>query len=249
MVTQTEVIMEVIALTLEDVAIAQDNGADRIELACGLAEGALTPSYGFMAEARRISKISIFTMIRPRHGDFNYSPAEIAAMRQDIKAAKDTGMDGVILGVLDSQGEVNLAAMVELVAAAEPLPVTFHRAFDMAANPYRTLEQLLQYKGVKRLLTSGRAGSTQEGAPLIRELQVRAGSNICVMPGMGITPANVAAAIQATGAREVHLGVGLRTPADPLGQLDAGKVRAARRALDNIIGRSPVKGDEYCTNE
>ncbi|MCL4441903.1 MAG: copper homeostasis protein CutC [Firmicutes bacterium] len=235
MAEATRVIMEVIALTLADVDIAQDNGVDRIELACGLAEGALTPSYGFMEEARRCSRIPIFAMIRPRYGDFNYNHLEIAAMVRDIKTARDTGLDGVILGVLDARGQVNREAMETLLTAAAPLPVTFHRAFDSVQDPYIALEQILNLKGIKRLLTSGQSENALAGASLIRELQPRAGSNLSLMPGVGITPANVAAVIQATGAREVHLGVGLRTPADPMGKLDAVKVRAARRALDKTI--------------
>ncbi|MDA8228126.1 MAG: hypothetical protein M0T74_10610 [Desulfitobacterium hafniense] len=229
-----KIIMEVIALSLEDIIIAQENGADRIELAFGLAEGALTPSYGFMELARKISRIPIFPIIRPRHGDAVYSSAEIASMKRDIQVAKETGMDGVVFGVVDKNNWVAVDLMEELIMTAGSMDVTFTRVFDSTPDPLEAMEQLQKFTAIKRILTSGQADSLIAGAAMIKKFQSKAGERFSFMPGLGINPENVVEIVQATGAREFHMGVGLRMPEGPFGTLDGARVRKVRELLDNL---------------
>lgn len=230
----TKHIMEVIALTLDDIRIAQENGADRIELAVGLAEGALTPSYGFMEQARTISQIPIFPMIRPRYGDAVYSRTEIESMKRDIRVARETGMDGAVFGVLDKNQNLAVELMEELISVSGSMDITFTRVFDSTPDPIKTLEQLRQFSSIKRILTAGQADTLMEGASAIREFQSKAGDRFRLMPGLGINPENIADIVKATGAREFHMGVGLRMPEGPMGMLDGSKVSQIRKLLDNI---------------
>lgn len=231
-----KMVMEVIALSLEDIIIAQDNGADRIELAFGLAEGALTPSYGFMEQARKISRIPIFPMIRPRHGDAIYNRMEIESMKRDIQIARETGMDGVVFGVLNHSNCVAVDFMEELTTVAGSLDVTFTRVFDATPNPIETMEQLRRFTNVRRILTAGQADSLMAGAPVIQKFQSEAGERFTLMPGVGINPENILGIVEATGAREFHMGVGLRTPEGPFGTLDSSKVNKVRNLLDHVKG-------------
>lgn len=227
-------IMEVIALTLEDIIIAQANGANRIELCSGLAEGALTPSYGFMEQARKISHIPIVVMIRPRHGDSVYGEPEIAAMKRDIQVAKETGMDGVVFGVVDQNYRIAVNFMEELMMSVGSMEVTFTRIFDNTPDPMETIELLQKFSQIKRILTAGQADTVIAGAPVIKKFQSKAGNRISLMPGLGINTQNVVDIVRATSAQEFHIGVGVRTPESPFGTLDGNKVRTVRELLNNL---------------
>jgi copper homeostasis protein len=142
-------------------------------------------------------------IIRPRGGDFLFNDDEFASMRADIEAAKAEGANGAVIGLLTAEGEIDIGRTRELVALARPLSVTFHRAFDVAADPFRALETLIEL-GVDRLLTSGQEPSVLEGLPLIAELMKRAGDRIIIMPGGGITARNVERIVAAAKPREMH---------------------------------------------
>jgi copper homeostasis protein len=154
-------------------------------------------------QARKVSGIALNVMIRPRGGDFLFNEDEFAAMRADVEAAKAEGADGVVIGLLTAAGDIDAARTRELVALARPLSVTFHRAFDVAAEPFRALETLIAL-GVDRVLTSGQEPSVLEGLPLIVELMKRAGERVIIMPGGGITARNVERIVEATKPREIH---------------------------------------------
>lgn len=183
---------------------AERGGADRVELCDNLIEGGTTPSAGSILVARRGLKIGLQVIIRPRGGDFLYAPEEIAVMREDIRIAKELGADGVVIGCLTAHGDIDQDLTRELIAAARPMNVTFHRAFDMCRDPAAALEQLIEL-GVERVLTSGQESSCLEGIDLLATLQRQAGGRIIVMPGGGITPRNVEKIVAATGVTEVHL--------------------------------------------
>ena len=182
---------------------AERGGADRVELCANLLEGGTTPSAGTIRLAREI-KIGLHVMIRPRGGDFLYSPEEIAVMSEDIRMAKELGADGIVLGCLSAEGAVNLHQTEQLLKLARPLKVTFHRAFDMCADPVRALEDLVGL-GVDCILTSGQEASAFEGADLIRSLKKQAAGRIGIMAGGGITARNVQRIVELTGIDEVHL--------------------------------------------
>ncbi|SNT34956.1 copper homeostasis protein [Actinomadura meyerae] len=183
---------------------AEGAGAHRVELCAALFEGGLTPTLGTVRAAlAAVSSIKVNVIIRPRGGDFIYDEHEVAAMEHDAALVREAGADGVVIGALTPEGTIDRPVVERLIAAAGGLPVTFHRAFDMTADPFAALEELVEL-GVDRVLTSGQDVSVLEGAPLIAELVERAGDRIIVMPGGGVTDRNVARIVAATGAREIH---------------------------------------------
>jgi copper homeostasis protein len=183
---------------------AQRGGADRVELCDNLMEGGTTPSAGSIKIARRGLKIGLQVIIRPRGGDFLYSEEEFDIMREDIRIAKDLGADGVVVGCLTSEGDIDQAHTAELVSLAHPLNVTFHRAFDMCRDPNKALEDLVGL-GIDRVLTSGQESTCFEGMDLIASLQKQAAGRIIVMPGGGITSRNIHRIVAGTGVAEIHL--------------------------------------------
>jgi len=194
---------EVCVDSIEGVRAAHGAGADRVELCAALVEGGTTPSLGAIRRARAVAGIRLHVMIRPRGGDFLYSEEEFAAMEQDIGAAKAEGADGVVFGLLLAGGGIDADRTARLIAAARPMAVTFHRAFDLAAEPVAALETLIEL-GADRVLTSGQAESALDGLPLIAELVRRADGRIIVMPGGGINSGNVRKIVRQSACREVH---------------------------------------------
>ena len=196
--------LEVIADSVESSIAAVQGGADRIELCSGLLEGGITPSYGLIEQVRKVVSIELYVMIRPRGGDFLYSGEELDVMKKDIQMAKNLKADGVVLGVLDEEGNIPGKLIADLVKKARPLKVTFHRAFDYAKNPVESLEVLCAVQ-VDRILTSGQRNSAFEGRELIKELVDRAGQRIIIMPGGGILESHIGMLMKETGASECHI--------------------------------------------
>jgi len=197
------VIYEICVDSVQGVRAAKAAGALRVELCANLLEGGTTPSCGTIRRARSIAGIGLHVIIRPRGGDFLYDEDEFASMAADIDTAKAEGADGVVIGLLTADGEVDVARTRELIARARPLSVTFHRAFDMTRDPFAALATLIEL-GVDRILTSGQEASVLEGLPLIAELIRRAGDRIIIMPGGGITPRNAERIIAEAGPKEMH---------------------------------------------
>jgi copper homeostasis protein len=197
------VIYEICVDSVAGVQAAKDAGAHRAELCAALIEGGITPSRGMMRRARTIPGIKIQMMIRPRGGDFLFDSDEFEIMKADIDTAKAEAADGVVIGLLKSDGTIDEERSAELIARARPLSVTFHRAFDMTPDPFAALETLIRL-GVERVLTSGQEPTVLEGLPLITELVHRAGNRIIVMPGGGITARNVERIVSAARPREIH---------------------------------------------
>src|SRR5574344_1731046 len=137
-------IIEICLESVESVIAAEKGGADRVELCSDLFEGGLTPTIGTVKTALRKSNIKINVMIRPRGGDFCYSDEEFEVMLEDVRALKDTGINGIVFGILTPEGDVDIVRSKELIELARPLPVTFHRAFDMTRDPYKSLEELIE---------------------------------------------------------------------------------------------------------
>jgi copper homeostasis protein len=194
---------EVCVESAEGAIAAEAGGAHRVELCSDLLEGGLTPSHGTLAVTRARLRIGIMAMVRPRGGDFCYSDTEFAVMREDLLAAKQLGANGVVFGILNADGTVDRERTAELVALARPLPVTFHRAFDVSRDPFEALDTLITL-GVDRLLTSGQEPSVLEGLDLICELVKRAAGRIVVMPGGGITERTIGRIAATSGATELH---------------------------------------------
>jgi copper homeostasis protein len=188
---------------LEQAKKAAALGADRIELCADLAEGGITPSLGVIVLAKRVVKIPIHVIIRPRGGDFVYSADELQAMRIDILKCRELGVAGVVFGVLDRGNRIARPEMQELLAAARPMKVTFHMAFDEVAERREAID-ILAGLGLERILTRGGAGSAPANLATLRQLVEYAGERLIVMPGGGITRANREQVAAATGAVELH---------------------------------------------
>lgn len=196
--------LEICANSVASCIEAQKGGAWRVELCAAIPEGGTTPSYGDIALARELLQIKLHVIIRPRGGDFLYSPLEHRIMLKDIENALRLGADGVVIGCLTPEGEVDMARNSELVDAAAEMSVTFHRAFDMCRDPFESLERIIEL-GCDRLLTSGQQPRAEQGIPLLKELVQKAGDRIIIMPGSGVNANNIAKLAKETGASEFHL--------------------------------------------
>lgn len=242
--------LEICAGSWDSVLAARDGGADRVELCSGLAEGGLTPSVGLIRAACGLGGLKVHVLIRPRGGDFLYTEAEVALMEDDIRRAVDAGADGVVVGSLTPDGDVDTAQLRRWVAAAGGRSVTFHRAFDLCRQPEQALEALIDC-GCNRLLTSGQADKAANGLPLLARLVAQADERLSVMPGSGVNAANAAAILAATGAHEIHAsarrpieslmrfrhdGVSMGQPTDEYTRLEThpDEVRAIRQALSGV---------------
>ena len=202
-------LLEVCCYSMECALEAQRCGADRIELCAAPQEGGLTPSLGVLKTVRESVTIPVHPIIRPRGGDFCYTAGEFAAMLDDVAAVRDLGFPGMVIGILDADGQVDRARMKKIMAAAGMMAVTFHRAFDMCANPRQASVELADL-GVQRILTSGQQPSAEKGISLIRELISQSDPPI-IMAGAGVRAANLPLFLQA-GVKEVHSSAGQWLP-------------------------------------
>ena len=197
-------LFEVCTNSVESCIAAQEGGANRVELCAGIPEGGTTPSYGEIAMAREVlTTTRLHVIIRPRGGDFLYSPVEVKTMLKDIEMARQLGADGVVFGCLTTNGGIDVPVMKQLMEASKGLSVTFHRAFDVCRDPFAALEQLIEL-GCDRILTSGQQSDAVKGIPLIAELVRRADGRIIIMPGCGVRENNIAKLEAETGAKEFH---------------------------------------------
>ncbi|HET8923238.1 MAG TPA: copper homeostasis protein CutC [Candidatus Acidoferrum sp.] len=204
---KTELLLEISVQTVEAALAAERGGAGRIELCSALEAGGLTPSGGLMLTTRANVQIPVFAMIRPRGRDFVYTEGEFGEMKRAIEVAKGTEMDGVVLGVLKKDRGVDVARTRELVELAQPLPVTFHRAFDEARDLDVALESVID-TGAARILTSAGAATAPAGIEKLAQLVKAAKERIIILPGGGINASNALYVAKQTGARELHSGLG-----------------------------------------
>lgn len=218
------ILIEAAVESLAAARAAAQGGADRIELCTDLAHGGTTPDVQLMRDALTQLTIPVFVLVRPRAGDFVYSAVEHGTMLEQIAAAKQAGAAGVVTGALTAQQDIDEVRTVELISAARPLPVTFHRAFDACRDLRAALETLIQLR-LSRVLTSGGAKTAAEGVEEIRDLVGQAKGRIQILPGGGIDQENVARIVQ-TGVSEVHFSV-----------RDAEKVRRVTRAIAAAASR------------
>jgi copper homeostasis protein len=182
---------------------AVEGGADRIELCANLAEGGTTASYGTIKQCREAFTVLLYPIIRPRGGDFLYTREEFEIMLQDVKLCKQLGCDGIVIGLLNTDGTIDVKRTAQLIETAYPLGVTFHRAFDRCKNPFVALEQLIEI-GCERILTSGQQPSVADGVELVTELNQIANERIIIMPGSGVRKENIQLLAEKTGCVEFH---------------------------------------------
>lgn len=196
----------IIEIATSDFATTQSavaGGADRIELCANLAEGGTTPSYGHIKRCREMFDVLLFPIIRPRGGDFLYTKDEYEIMVTDVKLCKQSGCDGIVIGLLNMDGTVDVARTSELIEIAYPMEVTFHRAFDRCKDPFAAMEELIGI-GCQRILTSGQKPTVSEGLDLLIELNKKADDHIIIMPGSGLRKDNIKLIAEKTGCTEFH---------------------------------------------
>jgi len=203
--------LEICSFDLLSALIAQDAGADRIELCAGPAEGGTTPGPGLIRVARERIHIDVYPIIRPRGGDFLYTEEEFDIMMKEVAYCKQMGCNGVVIGLLNTDGTIDKGRTGRLVDLAYPLGVTFHRAFDWAVNPFEAMEDIISV-GCERILTSGQRPTAPEGADLINELVRQADDRIIIMPGSGVRADNIIALAEKTDASEFHTSARTKAP-------------------------------------
>lgn len=201
--------LEICCYSVDCAMTAERAGADRIELCASQSEGGLTPSFGSLRLAKEQVTIPVHPIVRPRGGDFCYSAVDFYIMKNDVAQIRDMGFAGVVIGMLNDEGHIDLPRMREVMKLSGDMAVTFHRAFDMCQNPMVALDQLTQL-GVARILTSGQQQSAELGLPLLRDL-VQASQGPIVMAGAGVRLSNMNKFID-VGIQELHSSAGRTVP-------------------------------------
>ncbi|GAB3798392.1 copper homeostasis protein CutC [Spirosoma humi] len=234
--------IEVCSFSLNSCLVAQRAGANRIELCGGLAEGGTTPSAGLIQLVRQQVTIPFYVMIRPRGGDFLYSETELAVMKADIQLAKALGADGLVIGLLNPDGTVDEERTKQLVELASPLPVTFHRAFDMTRDPLEALEAVIR-TGAVRILTSGQQQTAENGLSTLQKLAQAAAGRIEIMAGAGVNARNAQLLIDAgvdalhlSGSQQEESGMIFRQPSVSMASSIPGEYENVEASEDKIRG-------------
>lgn len=197
-------VLECCVDSVESAINAANGGASRLELCSNLIIGGTTPDVALVKEIRKYTDIRIHTLIRPRFGDFCYTKHEMEIMKAQIRALKEAGVEGVVIGVLDEDGNLNLPAMKDLIAVADGMSITLHRAFDMCRNPFQTLDEAINLK-INTILTSGQKQSAWEGRALLAELIRKADGRIDIMAGAGISASSIEKLIPVTSGTSYHM--------------------------------------------
>jgi copper homeostasis protein len=197
------VLLEVPVASVEDALAAQEGGADRLELNAALALGGLTPSLGTLHEVKAAVALPVLVMVRPRPGGFAYGAADFKVMQRDVDLALRHGADGVVFGILNADGRVDVERCCLLVQQAAGREVVFHRAFDVTDDPFAALAQLIDL-GFRRVLTSGQEATAYNGAARIAELLRAAAGRMEILPAGGINRFTIADVLARTGCDQVH---------------------------------------------
>lgn len=227
------VLLEVIATTVADARLAAQAGADRLELVTAMGEGGLTPSIGLMEAVVDAVSIPVNVIVRPHSRSFVYDADDFAVMLRDVQAVKAAGANGVVIGMLNANGEIDREQLARAIDAAGDLAITFHRAFDEARDQQKALDVLLGFDAVTNVLTSGGKPSVLDAEATIRELaRQAAGSRCTVLAGAGLTVDAVAGFVSRTRVEAVHFGSGVRAGGNGLAPVESEKVAQVRALLD-----------------
>ena len=238
-------ILEIAVFNIESALLATAAGADRLELCENPAEGGTTPSYGTLKIVRDKISIPVFPIIRPRGGDFFYTDEEFEVMKKDVLLCKELQFEGVVIGSLMADGNIQKKHSKYLVESAYPLEVSFHRAFDRAADPLQALEDIIDC-GCTRILTSGQVPDAFNGKGLLKILIEKAGDRIIIMPGSGVRSSNIIELAKFTGAMELHSSARKERPSAMIYQqknmqeelktvtVNVEEIRKMKTALNNV---------------
>ncbi len=201
--------LEICCYNYNSCILTQEAGAQRIELCANPAEGGTTPNLGLIKSVKEKIDIPVFPIIRPRGGDFLFSAEEYSMMQTDVLLCKQLGCEGIVIGILNPDGSIDKKRCAALVQMAYPMEVTFHRAFDRAANPLQALEDIIDI-GCTRILTSGQRPLAAEGMVLLGDLIRQADERIVIMPGAGVRASNILDLAEKTKATEFHSSAGIQ---------------------------------------
>jgi copper homeostasis protein len=227
------VLLEVIATTVADARLAAQAGADRLELVTAMGEGGLTPSIGLIEAVVNAVSIPVNVIVRPHSRSFVYDADDHALMLHDVRAVKAAGANGVVIGMLNVDGEIDREQLARAIDAADGLAVTFHRAFDEVRDQQKALDVLLGFDAVTNVLTSGGQPSVLDAEATIRALLRQAsGSHCTVLAGAGLTVDAVAGFVSRTQVQAVHFGSGVRVGGNGLAPIDIDKVARVRALLN-----------------
>lgn len=241
------VLLEVIATTVADARLAAQAGANRLELVTAMGEGGLTPSLGLIeavvaavdtraanaAAGVPAAGVPVNVIVRPHSRSFVYDADDYAVMLRDVRAVKAAGANGVVIGMLTADGEIDREGLARAIDAADGLAITFHRAFDETRDLQKALDVLLGFEAVTNVLTSGGKPSVLQAESIMRELVRQAsGSHCTVLAGAGLTVDAVAGFVSKTQVQAVHFGSGVRVGGNGLAPVDAAKVAQVRALLD-----------------
>ena len=252
-------VLEVCVDSTASALAAKRGGADRLELCADLIVGGTTPSLTLVQQVKAETGLPVRALLRPRFGDFCYDSYELAQMEQLAAELVEAGADGIVTGVLTPEGALDAGAMQPIYAAARkeaekaghPVACTLHRAFDVCADPFAALETA-RSMGLCTILTSGQAASAPQGAALLRQLTERAGKDVEILAGAGVSAQNIPVLAAQTGVRAFHLSgkqvlqsrMTFRREGVPMGlpgfsefevwQTSEANIRAARQALDSL---------------
>ncbi|MFP3586405.1 copper homeostasis protein CutC [Paraburkholderia sp. SIMBA_055] len=227
------VLLEVIATTVADARLAAHAGADRLELVTAMGEGGLTPSIGLIEAVVNAVSIPVNVIVRPHSRSFVYDADDHALMLHDVRAVKAAGANGVVIGMLNVDGEIDREQLARAIDAADGLAVTFHRAFDEVRDQRKALDVLLGFDAVTNVLTSGAQPSVLNAEATIRALvRQAAGSHCTVLAGAGLTVDAVAGFVSRTQVQAVHFGSGVRVGGNGLAPIDIDKVARVRALLN-----------------
>ncbi len=221
-------ILEVIATSVLDAKLAQEHGADRIELISGIVEGGVTPSIGLIEQVVKAVDIPVNVMLRPHANGFRYDGDDLGVMARDAGIIRESGAAGIVMGMLDERGEIDTSALEMLLNETGKLAVTFHRAFDELQDRRSALERLSRYPAIRKILTSGGKPSVLDAKEEIAELtKLSEGRSLAILAGSGLGVETLDEFIRQTQVREVHMGTGVRRNGRALEPIDPDKLRAA----------------------
>lgn len=227
------VLLEVIATTVADARVAAQAGADRLELVTAMGEGGLTPSVGLIEAVVAAVNIPVNVIVRPHSRSFIYDADDHALMLRDVRAVKAAGAQGVVIGMLNAEGEIDRENLSRAIEAADGLAITFHRAFDETRDLQEALDVLLGFDAITNVLTSGGKPSVLQAEAVMRNLVRQArGTRCTVLAGAGLTVDAVAGFVDATGVQAVHFGSGVRVGGGGLSPVEANRVAQVRALLD-----------------
>lgn len=232
-------IIEIATSDFSTTKSAAEGGADRIELCANLAEGGTTPSYGTLKQCREFFDVLLYPIIRPRGGDFLYNKDEFAIMMNDVKLCKQLGCDGIVIGLLNMDGTIDVTRTSELIETAYPMGVTFHRAFDRCKDPFAALEELIEV-GCERILTSGQRPTVNDGVEMIAGLNKISDDRIIIMPGSGVRKENIKMLAEKTGCVEFHSSLRSKTKS-PMQFVHPGFVDSEESYMNNAISADEVR--------